>query len=110
MLDQAATDIPVIVALPTAIDLNNADRVYDQLIAALASDVSVVIADLEGTTFCDSAGIRSLVLAQQQAAACHAYLRLAVPPSGSVRRVLELTGLERVLLVYPSLDAAAATA
>ena len=107
MLDQAAVGIPVIVALPPEIDLNNADQVCGQLMAALTAHPGVVIADLEGTTFCDSAGVRGLALAHQQAAARGTHLRLAVPTGGAVRRALELTGLDRVLLVYPSLAAAA---
>jgi anti-anti-sigma regulatory factor len=45
------------------------------------------------------------VLAYRCAAAHHAQLRLAVPHT-SVLQVLKLTGLDRLLPVYPSLAAA----
>ena len=110
MIDQVATRMPAIVALPAEIDLNNADLVYGQITAAVAADAGVVIADFTATTFCDSAGVRSVVLAQKHAAARHVYLRLAVPPGGGVRRTLELMGLDRVLPVYSGLGEAAAAA
>ncbi len=46
--------------------------------------------------------------AHEQAGARGAQLRLAIPPGGSVRRVLELTSIGRVLNVYPGLDEAIA--
>jgi anti-sigma B factor antagonist len=64
-----------------------------------------VIADLTSTTFCDSLGARQLVLAHQDAKALGAQLRLALL-SGNVRRVLELMGLDQVLLLYPTVQAA----
>ena len=44
----------VVVNLPSAIDIANADQVSDQLTAMLGPGVRVVIADLSRTRFCDS--------------------------------------------------------
>jgi anti-sigma B factor antagonist len=68
----------------------------------------VIVADLTGTTFCDSSGIRYLLLAQDAAAAHGAELRLAVQPDGMVLRMLTLMGLHRVFQVHVSLDKATA--
>lgn len=65
----------------------------------------VVVADLTATTFCDTMGIHPLVMAHKQARAVNAELRLAVP-SASVLSVMTVMGLDRVLRIYPSLDAA----
>ena len=45
----------------------NADRIGKQLAAASGPGVAVVIADMIATTFCDSVGMRMLVLARRQA-------------------------------------------
>jgi anti-anti-sigma factor len=60
------------------------------------------------TVFCDSAGVRILVLAQRKAEASGAELRLAVPPDGMVHRILDLMNLLPRMNVYPTADAAAA--
>lgn len=71
-----------------------------QLRAAFAPGVTVVIADLGSTTFCDTSGARQLVLAHRRAVACHRVLR-AVVPSAGVLRVLAVLGVDRVLEIYP---------
>jgi anti-sigma B factor antagonist len=98
---------PAVVALPVEIDLANARQVRQQLYSALATGVAVVVADMTATTFCDSMGCRSLVMAHKQARAGNAELRLAIP-SASVLRVMAITCVDRVVRIYPSLDAALA--
>jgi anti-anti-sigma regulatory factor len=65
--------------------------------------VTEVIADLTTTRFCDSSGVRHLLLAHERASASEVQLRFAVPSDCPMRRVLELTGVHRVLAVYPTL-------
>ena len=64
-----------------------------------------MIADLTLCTFCDTAGARMLLLAQRHAVEHGAQLRLVIP-GGSARRVLQIMGLDRVLLIYASVDEA----
>lgn len=97
------------VVLPGEIDMAGAPGLGAELDGALAQGVSVLVVDMTATTFCDSAAVRELVTAHRQAEAAGAQLRLAVPP-GTVRRVLDLLELDRVLRVYPSLDEAMADA
>ena len=99
---------PVIVTLPAEIDMANECGVFQQLDRALASGALVVVADMTGTRFCDSMGMRALVLAHKQAAR-HAELRLVIT-SAAVLRVMAITKLDTVLRIYPSLDAAQAPA
>lgn len=94
-------------ALPDEIDVTNAEHAAGLLRGSSTPGVTVVIADLTGTTFCDSAGIRMLTLVHQEAVAAGVQLRLAVATDGPVMRVLELLELVRILRVYPSVDAAA---
>jgi anti-anti-sigma factor len=94
---------PVLVMLPTEIDIANARDVRSQLTAAaLRPGVKIVIADLAATTFCDSLGTRALVQAHKRAAANGAELRL-LRPCPAVLRVLELLGLDQVLAIYHTL-------
>jgi anti-anti-sigma factor len=83
----------------------NAESVGEQLRSAFTPGAAVVIADLTSTVFCDSAGARQLVLAHNYAAARDAQMRFVIP-SGAILRVLTLIGLDQLLSIYPSLDAA----
>lgn len=98
---------PPVVALPAQIDATSADSVSDQLRAAFGVGVTVVVADMTLTTFCDSCGVRSLVLASKQAAASHAELRLAIG-SARVLRTLQVLGLTGTFDIYRSVDDALA--
>ena len=62
--------------LPAEIDIANGAGVGQRLCAAFAPGVTVVIADMTSTVFCDSSGISQLVLAHHCAAAHHAQLRI----------------------------------
>src|SRR5215831_2477777 len=100
-----ATVGPRVVTLPDEIDAANAEGVGADLRAAFAPGVMVVVADMTATTFCVSGGIRTLVLAHQQAAASGAELRLVVRGAG-VLRVLALLGVGGLLAIYSSLQEA----
>jgi anti-anti-sigma factor len=53
-----------LVALPGEIDVTNALDIYDQITAAaLRPEVTIVVADMTATTFCDGMGLRILLLA-----------------------------------------------
>jgi anti-sigma B factor antagonist len=103
MSDQAGQIKPVVVVLPAEIDVTNSEHVLDQLVASLAPGVDIVIADMTATSFCDSSGVHAIIFAHEAAVARGITMRLAVSPDGSVRRVLQLIGVGRVLPVYPSL-------
>jgi anti-sigma B factor antagonist len=98
---------PRVVALPEEIDIANALQVGEDLRAALRPGLAVLIADMTSTMFCDSAGLRQLLLATDAAAAVGAELRL-VTESTAVLRVLQVTGTDRLLQTYPTLPAAIA--
>ncbi len=97
-----------VVQLPSDIDTSNAARVREQLTALAENDGAlIVVADMTRTMFCDSAGITALATAHKKLSAVGADLKV-VAASPQVMRILELTGLDRVLHVYPSMDAASA--
>jgi anti-sigma B factor antagonist len=95
----------ITVRLPVEMDMDNAVSVGADLWSALHCGAQTVIADMTETTFCDSSGLGELAVAHQAALDRGTELRVVVT-SAQVRRVLALTRLDRVLAVYPSLDAA----
>ena len=103
-----ATTAPLtVVTLPDEIDMANADAIGEDFAAALAPGVRVVISDMTATTFCDSAGINMLIRARKRAAANGAEIRLLLP-CPNVLRVLKMQGVDALLPVYQSLEAALA--
>jgi anti-anti-sigma factor len=103
-----------IVRMPAEIDLTSAAAVGQELARVIDSGTHsgthsgarIVVADLSATVFCDSTAIRTLLEAADHAAASGAELRLVVPDSGPVRRIIDLLRLGQVLPVYPTLPAA----
>ena len=106
MGDQGALNEPVVVALPAEIDVTNSEEVYQQLVAAFAPGAETVIADMMSTVFCDSSGVHAIMHAYESGAERGGRMLLAVSPTTSVRRVLELIGVGRLMPVYPSLQEA----
>jgi anti-sigma B factor antagonist len=105
--DQGLVTGPVTVDLPDELDITNAGDVAKQLRAVISPGAGAIVADLTKTAFCDSSGIRILVLARDWATADDVEFRLAVPP-GPALVVLKLVGLDQLLPIYPSLEEALA--
>ena len=97
----------MVVKLPAEIDVNNAADVRDELFTAFDSGAAVVIADMTATTFTTTMGIRTLVHAQQHAAAKSAELRLAIS-SQLVLGVLSAMGFDGYFSIYPTVPQAQA--
>jgi anti-sigma B factor antagonist len=93
-----------VVGLPEEIDIRNAPSVAEQLISAAGSS-SVVIADMTATIFCDCAGARAIVRAHDRAADSGAELRVVITAS-LVRRIFGLIGVDHLVDIYPSVEAA----
>jgi anti-sigma B factor antagonist len=94
----------VIVALPEQIDVTNAAGVAEQLTSAVSCHPAVLI-DMTATRFCDCAGARAIMRAYTRATDSGAELRLVVTTE-PVRRIFSLIGVDRLLEVYPSVEAA----
>ena len=94
-----------VVTVPTEIDTINAGEVRQTLLAATSRDATVLIIDMSGTTFCDSAGVQAIIDTYNQAAATHTQLRLVAT---AVLRILTLVGVDQLIPIYPTLEAALA--
>ncbi len=96
-----------VVTLPEHIDTSTADQIREQLLWIINRGAAVLIADLTGTVSCDYSGADALARAHHRAVADGAELRLVVT-ADAVRRVLSLSGLDRLAAAYPDLDGAIA--
>jgi len=88
-----------IVVLVGEVDLVDVERLDD----CLASLSGTVIVDLNAVTFLGSTGLRAFVTAQKRLQADGGKLLLR-SPKDHVRRVLEITGLDFMLVGTPRVD------
>ncbi|MEP7024040.1 MAG: STAS domain-containing protein [Actinomycetota bacterium] len=95
-----------VITLPEEIDVTNADPIRQALLSAVNPDITALIIDMSGTTFCDSAGLYAIVAAYRQATAAGTQLRLVAT---SILRIFQVIGVDQLIPTYPSLEAALAT-
>ncbi len=96
-----------IVAFPGRVDVSNVDQLHDRLLSVFNRGADVVVADMTGTLSCDHAAVDAIARAFQRAAVSGTQFRLVVT-APSIRRVLGIEGLDRLISIYPSLEAATA--
>jgi anti-sigma B factor antagonist len=97
-----AQDGAVAVRVDGELDMANVGSFEDALAGAMAS--THVIVDLTGCTFLDSAAMRAIASAVREAR------RLSIVATDpAILRVLEITALDTVVSIHPSLDDALAT-
>jgi anti-anti-sigma factor len=96
-----------VVALPEHIDASNASQVREQLLWVINRGAVALIADMTATRSCDQSGAAAVMRAHQRALASGTQLRLVVTAQ-IVRRVLGTNGLDRLIPVYPCVEAATA--
>lgn len=90
------------------VDLSNATAVEDAVTGGLAGARAVVL-DLGGLRYLDSAGLALLSRLATRCGEDSTALRLVVPAGAIVRRAIAVSGLDTVVPVDETLDAALAT-
>ncbi|GGN03259.1 anti-sigma factor antagonist [Lentzea pudingi] len=80
------------------------ERLLTRLDRLLDNGHRYVVLDLAGVTFCDSSGVSALVRGHARASAAAGGLKLAAA-SEQVTRVLELSGLARMLGLQSTVEA-----
>lgn len=98
--------VPV-VAAPAEIDVTNAGLLRTVLLSAGADGSRTLVVDMSGTHFCDSAGLNVIVRAHQRAEAQGHQVRLVMSGT-AVLRIFVVTGIDRVIPIFASLDEALA--
>ena len=87
--------------------LSNAGQIREQLLTVINRGAAELIADMTATVSCDYVGGEAVIRAYQRAVISGTDLRLVVTAQ-IVRRVLSYNGLDRLVPIYPSLEAAQA--
>lgn len=96
-----------VVTMPAEIDAVNAGAVRQALLTEASHDAAVLIIDMSGTTFCDSAGVQIIIDTYKQAAVARTRLLLVAT---AMTRILTLVGVDQLMPIYPTLEAALADA
>ena len=101
-------DSAVVAHLSGEVDMTNAAFVRDELLAAVPNDALTLIVDLAGCRYLDSAAIEVIFDLARRLSRRRQELRLVVPESSPLGRVLTLTDVNSVAPVHASLDSALA--
>ena len=105
---EAVGGVPVVTA-PEDIDITNADGLRAALAEAAARGQATLVVDMTRTQFCDTAGLHALVSADKRARARGGQVLLAMR-GAAVLRIFAITGLDRVIPHFTSLEQALAQA
>ena len=103
------TGSAVVARLGGEVDLSNAGSVTDQLLDAMDNAAARLVLDLSGTDYLDSSGVRMIFELAHRLRMRRQDLRIVVPEDSSVKRVLVLTEVERMVPLASSVEAAVGT-
>jgi anti-anti-sigma factor len=102
----AAADGVVVASLSGEIDLSNAAEITDALLGGVPNEALALVIDLSEVSYIDSAGVRMLAELDHRLGWRAQALRVVAPEESRSRRVLEIAGLERVLSLDTTVEAA----
>jgi anti-sigma B factor antagonist len=103
---QVASGVPVVTA-PEEIDITNAPELRSALLDAAAHGHGTLVVDMTRTQFCDSCGLHTLLAAHKRAQAVGGELLLVIPAT-PVLRIFAVTGIDRIIPNFTSLEQALA--
>jgi len=98
--------VPVVTA-PEEIDITNAPGLRSALLEAAEHGYGTLVLDMTRTQFCDSSGLHTLLAAHKRAQAKGGELLLVLSAT-HVLRVFAITGIDRMIPNFTSLDQALA--
>jgi anti-sigma B factor antagonist len=87
-------------------DMSTAGQIRDELLSVINRGARVLIAEMTATASCDHAGADAVVRACQRGVTGGMELRLVT--AQIVSRVLSFSGVDRLVAIYPSPEAATA--
>jgi stage II sporulation protein AA (anti-sigma F factor antagonist) len=100
-------DTCTVVELPPEVDLSNSSAVLADLLSAINRGGTHLIVDARAVRFMDSSGLNALIRARQRTEAMNGSLHV-VAPTHRLRRLLEISRLDRVLRRVDSIEEARA--
>jgi anti-sigma B factor antagonist len=96
----------VVARLSGEVDMTNAAFVREELLDAVPNDVLALVVDLEACRYLDSAAIEVVFDISRRLQRRRQDLRLVVPDSSPLGRVLVLTDVNSVAPIHSTLEAA----
>ena len=96
----------VVAHLSGEVDMTNSARVREELLVSVPNDAFALVVDLQGCRYLDSAAIEVLFDLARRLGRRRQELKLVLPPSSPLVRVLTLTEVHSVAPVHETLDAA----
>jgi anti-sigma B factor antagonist len=96
----------VVAHLSGEVDMTNSARVREELLVSVPNDALALVVDLDGCRYLDSAAIEVLFELSRRLGRRRQELRLVLPESSPLARVLMLTDVQSVAKVHETLDAA----
>lgn len=106
-LDVQQRDGCAVLSVSGEVDLATAPQLREQLVALVADGHRCIVVDLSRTEFLDSTGLGALVVGLKRLRAHDGHMRV-VCTTPRVRKVFEITHVDRVLPLYESVDDACA--
>ena len=103
---EVASGVPV-VTTPEEIDITSAPGLRSALLEATAHGHGTLVVDMSRTHFCDSSGLHALLAAHKRAQAEGGELLLVISAT-RVLRIFAITGIDRIIPNFTSLDQALA--
>ena len=103
---EVVSGVPVVTA-PEEIDITSAPDLRSALVDAAARGHGTLVVDMTQTQFCDSSGLHTLLAAHRRAQAEGGALMLVISAS-PVLRIFAVTGIDRMIPSFTSLDQALA--
>ena len=94
-----------VVALPEHMDTSNAGQIREELLSVINGSATALIADMTATTSCGHSGADAVVCAFQRVVIGGTESQPVVTAQ-HVSRMLSFSGLDRLISIYPSLEAA----
>ena len=108
-IDVTERDGCTVVAVKGEVDLATAPTLKNRLLELVANGSREIVVDLSSTDFLDSTGLGAVVAAYKRVRAHEGNLSL-VATAARVKRVFEITNLDRVVPICGSVDEACAKA
>jgi anti-anti-sigma factor len=98
----------VVAHLTGEVDMNNATYVGEELRSSVPNDAAALVIDLSSTRYIDSAAIGLLFELARRLGRRRQTLRLVVPHTSPLVRVLEITEINTTAEIHETVDAALA--
>lgn len=95
----------VVLTLCGEIDISNAGDVLGVLLGESDDGARDIICDLTKLGFIDSSGLRMLITLQRHAVKRGSTMRLSLGDNARLKRLLDLSGLDRVFTLVPTVVA-----